>query len=447
MKYYAIDTNIILDDVMNVLRLADEGENVIVITETVLEEIDKFKSGNEEINYQAREFQRMLNESEVVKNLEFGAKNYGIELKFGPIKILIIKNLIEDEKKNDIKIIKTIARFNEITNLFRELIFVSNDILFRTFVYLLTDYKVQPLFKEEPKNVNFYQGFTTEQVLPNKEVLTNVEITKLVGNIPQELSTINITDGNGKPFFFIREDKHTWRKLDERSKINLFGIKPLNLQQHIYIEHLLNMKNEIVVVDAPAGSAKTLLALVSAMKLKQQGKIDKIVYIRKTIISGDKLDELGFLPGNLDEKLEGYIHPLRDNLELIVQLKNKKKKHWTKDEMEEAIKKLEEEFNIEYVYGGHLRGRNLKGFIIFDEAQNSTIADLKTLLSRLVDGSRIAILGSTRQIDNPYLNRYNNALTFMKNQCGTLDPIQIQGIALDRVYRGKIPEWVEITIP
>jgi PhoH-like ATPase len=181
------------------------------------------------------------------------------------------------------------------------------------------------------------------------------------------------------------------------------------------------------------------------MKLKEQGKIDKIIYIRKTIISGDVQDELGFLPGELDEKIAGYIFPLKDNIEIIVKAKNKKKKHWSNEEIAEEVKKIEESFNIEYLYAGHLRGRTLseRSIIIWDEAQNDTKTGLKTLLSRIPETSRVFILGSLNQIDNPYLNEHNNALTYMLNSCGTFDGVQIQGCSLNRVYRGRIVDWVE----
>jgi PhoH-like ATPase len=432
-KYFVVDTNIILNDAEDIFILSENGKNTIVLTETIIEELDKFKIGNDEINFQARKFNRILSEGKVLNKAPFTIDIRGT-------KLIICKNISKNEKP-DLKIIETAIDFLKD----KDFKFISNDILFRTFV-LLKGFEAEPFFNNNKDiRTNFYQEYITDEVLPNKEYINCELLNSMNIEVKKYFSSIKITDANGKPFYFIRVDENNFKRLNDKNKINLFGIKPKNNEQEIFIEHCLNMNNDIITISASAGSGKTLLALVSAMKLKDQGKIDKIIYIRKTIISGDVQDELGFLPGELDEKMAGYVYPLKDNLEIIIKSKNKKKKQWSNEEIMDEIKKIEEQYNIEYLYAGHLRGRTLseKTIVIWDEAQNDTKTGLKTLLSRIPETSRVIILGSLNQIDNPYLNKHNNALSYMLNSCGIFNDIIIQGCELNKVYRGRIANWIE----
>ena len=446
-KAYAIDTNVILQNSQSPFLLSDNGENLIIITETVLQELDKFKVGTEDINYQARDFNRSLADAEIVTKLR---NSVLIKKTKNNIEsyILLLNNLDNESQINDDKIINTIInaleRINEIFNIKKEnIIFISNDILFRTKV-ILKGMDAQPFFKEQfNNNIEFIKEYYIDELMLNKEFFQENELEKLgIKNIPKHITFLKIIENEtGKLYILIRE-LNGFRKIDLKASINYFGIKPRNLEQRLLME-MLTGDIDIGVVDSVAGTGKTLIALVSALELFKKGKIDSITYIRKTIISGDKQDELGFLPGNLQEKLIGYLFPLKDNIEMIIKLKNKKKKRWTQDEIDEAIKNFENQFNIKYEYLGHLRGRNLSGLIILDEAQNYTINDIVTILSRITEGSKVFILGSTKQIDNPYLNKYNNALTFLLNQCGLDDNVKVRGMKLEKVERGKIVDWIE----
>jgi len=447
-KIYAIDTNIILQNHLSPFKLSDNGENLIVLTETVLQELDKFKIGQEDINYQAREFNRKLSQTEVLEKNNHGIIIYNKE--FNTYIMILKSNFNKDEiENNDDKIISTLENNKEfLKNYSEKLITVSNDILFRTKA-LLKGFETEPYFEDHNEiNLSFFEEYIIEDIFPDKENYNIGELEKY--NIKPELnkSFIKIIDSTGKPYLLKRFDKNNFEKVNLKKNINFFGVAPRNLEQRMALE-LLTSDNDITVIEAIAGTGKTLLALAAALEIIKTGNFGKnaslnsITYIRKTIISGDKMDELGFLPGNLQEKLLGYIFPLKDNIEFIIKNKNKKKKKWTKDELEEAIENFENEFNIEYEYLGHLRGRNLSGIIILDEAQNYTIADITTILSRITEGSKVFILGSIKQIDNPYLNQYNNALTFLMNQCGTFDNVKIQGLRMSKVERGKIVEWIE----
>ena len=433
---YVLDTNIILSDVSILERIGEN--NLVIITETVLEEIDKFKNGNEDKNYQAREFARMLTEAEIIEK----TGSY-LLVEADGVKILLLENRSQDTV-NDNKIIETVKVFaSELDKFVNKIIFISNDINFRT-KCLLKGFETQPLYVYKDKEeINFTQTFENlNAVLPNKEYFKISELSDWITEISPYATLVKIIDNTRREFLFYREDETTLRKIGDKYP-STFGIKPKNLDQKIFFDAIENPTTDIIAVDAKAGSGKTLIALIAALDLVKKGLYDKITYIRRTIISGDNHDELGFLPGTLKKKLHGYLYPLRDNIEVLIKNKNKKKKKWSKDEIAVAIDNFENQFNINYEYEGHLRGRTIDGIIIIDEAQNDSIAGMKTMLSRVREGSKVIIIGSTRQIDHPYLNKYNNALTFMLKHCNVYNPVRIQGWKMDKIERGKIVEWVE----
>ena len=441
-KFFIIDTNIILDDVKNIEMLSENGKNLLIIPDTVIKELDKFKIGQETINYNAREFARFLSDAEIVS---YNDSLQAVYIKKNEIKIILVSSKFEGDFSPDQKIIEAGIEVIKKLNLDKNnVIFLSNDIYFRTLV-ILKGYKTESFLKNKDiKNIEYYRTFEYQDCFLNKEYFNKIELEKLLNTeLKPENIILEINEYTGKKFILLKENAGGYRKIDLKKNLNLYGIKPRNLEQRIMWEMLSNNKTDIFVFDAIAGTGKTLSALVNALNMFDKGIGNKITYIRKTIISGDKSDELGFLPGDLKDKLLGYIYPLKDNIELLVRLKNKKKKKWSKEELEKAIENFENQYNIEYDYLGHLRGRNLSGIILIDECQNFSIKDITTILSRITEGSKVIITGSTKQIDNPYLNKYNNALTFLMEKIGTIEPVQVQGMKLNKVERGNIVEWIE----
>ena len=209
---------------------------------------------------------------------------------------------------------------------------------------------------------------------------------------------------------------------------------------------MLDETNDIVISNSPAGSGKTCLALSAAMKLLDdyKGKYDKIVYIRKTVISDS--EELGFLPGTLDDKMAGYLGPLYSNLEYIANSKYKTSKaKLTKEEVDDKIKELITKYGIISMYEGHLRGTNIRNAVlIWDEIQNDSVSSAKTILTRLDDSSRVFAIGSTKQIDNKYVNKHNCALTFLLSKINQDNGgVKVAGMELTQIERSKIAEWAD----
>jgi len=192
-------------------------------------------------------------------------------------------------------------------------------------------------------------------------------------------------------------------------------------------------------------SGKTILALSAAMKLLDSNtKYDKIVYIRKTIISDS--EELGFLKGDLDEKMAGFLAPLFSNLSFIVDRKYKNKKtKFTQEEIDAKIEDLKNKYNIQFMYEGHLRGTNIRNaVVIWDETQNESLSSAKTILTRMSENCKVFAMGSIKQIDSKYVNAHNNALTYLINKIGQDNKqVNLTGYNLDKTVRSAIADWAD----
>lgn len=200
-------------------------------------------------------------------------------------------------------------------------------------------------------------------------------------------------------------------------------------------------------------SGKTLLALSGAMKMVRKKEYSKIVYIRNSIESVDKGEEVGFLSGN-DEKFQIYNHPLMDSIEYIVRSEMKKsinnKAHGKGSDITPAViqDKVEDtiaRYAIETMWNGELRGRTLSdAVVIIDEAQNMSNKTLQLVLTRIDSSCKVIVLGSNRQIDNFYINKHTNGLSTLLNSTQKkYDGINVFSIQLDKVLRGPITEWAE----
>ena len=446
---YVIDTNIILNDVENIFLLSQNGENLIVIPETVLDETDSFKSGFGEINFQAREFARLYDDSEILQIDRNAAKKLitisSRAFRNGEVAYI---NVISKKKydsdadsglaaniKNDRKIIE-IARDIQLEH--KNTMFVSLDTMAKVRA-LSIGVEIYNLKSNEYKLIQLFAELTMEH--PQKEY-KDFEIESM--DVPKTTQHLCITDPLGKPYYYYRTGAH-FILLDD-AELTRQEINPQNMGQKVLASQMLDEYYDVVVSDSPAGSGKTLIALSAAMKLldTHRDKYDKIVYIRKTVISDT--EELGFLKGNLDEKMAGYLAPLFSNLSFIVEKKYKNRKtKMTQEELEAKKEEMIAKYRIQSKYEGHLRGDNIRNaVIIWDEAQNNTVSSGKTILTRFSENCKVFILGSTKQIDSKYVNKYNNALTFLLNKIGKNNMrVHVTGYNLTKTVRSAIAEWAD----
>jgi len=182
------------------------------------------------------------------------------------------------------------------------------------------------------------------------------------------------------------------------------------------------------------------------MLLDEKGSnFEKILYIRKTIVSIDnKQEELGFLPGTLEEKMGGYLAPLFGAVEKLVRRKYKSADLKDKENLDSKIKEFISKYRIETAYEGFLRGTTIdNAVVILDEFQNESTVGTQLILSRMGQNTKVIAIGHTGQIDNSYVNEMNNGLTYLVNECEKTNDndVTIVGCRLLTVVRSKIAEF------
>lgn len=446
-KVYVLDTNIILSDASNMLTVGGNGTNLIVLPETVIDELDAKKSGFNEINYQAREFGRILSEAEVIQTeRQDDAIIMSLKVDNNFIDIISFKSYgldhVDKSVLNDRKIIKVAQFATEFYHIPDKTILLSNDIMCRTRAISL--------------NVN------TQGMTQNKASLNNEFVKVLDGLNSSEFGVMEYkkiteydpdwtpgtycyhmkaTDGNEKIVYIVNGHIHFIG--DEM--FNGLTVRPLNMGQKFAMAGMLDDRIDVCVIEALAGSGKTLLAMAAGMKMVRKGMYDKIIYIRNSVESVDKAEEVGFLPG-LEEKFKIYNYPLFDTLEFIAQKDMKKRdNNQSQESIDSKVEELVNKYNIETMWNGSIRGRTISNaYVIVDEVQNFAKSSLQTVLSRMDKDCKVICIGSNRQIDHPYINKYTNGLSVLIQAAKEdNDEVILFGTELNKVVRGKITEWAE----
>lgn len=444
-KIYVLDTNIILNDAQNIELLSQNSSNLIVIPETAFFELGGKKSGFDEINFQAREFSRMIDNAQridVNKEEDMTSVRYTIgDGKNVTIDIVYLNKYdvdfssIDPKDINDRKIVEVANRlFKENDNT----VFISNDMYAKNFAIILG-------IPAESQKFDIKQEVTLKWKieLDNAEDEYNVFDIETM-DVPHTVQGLEVLDSRGVSNFYYKTG-NSFRRIDE-NEIKRQEISPRNMGQKTLVSMMLDCYHDVIVVDAPAGSGKTLIALSAAMRLLDTHRdlYDKIVYIRKTVISDT--EELGYLPGSLEEKMSGYLAPLYSNLEYIVEKKySQKNDKLTEEDKEDKMEEIIKKYGITSMYEGHLRGGNIRrAIILLDEFQNNSVSSAKTILTRVAEDCKIFVMGSNRQIDSKYLNKHNNALTYIKNRIGQDNMnVNLTGFYLDKTVRSNIAEWAD----
>ena len=405
-KIFVLDTSVILHD-HNVLDCFEENDIAIPIT--VLEELDNFKRGNDTKNYEAREFIRILDRLSNAYTLQDWIPINGEDK--GKFKIILENDTNEADavkifgNKNDHHILNA-ALSLKITAKDSKVILVSKDINLRLKAKALNitaeDFETGKIDRDS----TLYTG---------KQLVENIEseyINKLYkqGNISDTNVIKDKLTANG--FYIMKNGKSSvlsyYNPLDdclERvEKQYVYGIKPRNAEQTFALHALLNPDIKLVTLQGVAGTGKTLLALASA--LEQHNLYQQIVLARPIVPLSNK--DIGYLPGNADEKINPYMQPLFDNLKFIKnQFGQNEKKYRKLEEMEDEGK-----LNISAL--AFIRGRSLSNVIfIVDEAQNLTPHEVKTIITRAGENTKIIFTGDVFQIDTPYLDEQSNGLSYL----------------------------------
>lgn len=401
-----LDTSVLLHDFDAIVNFK---EHYVAIPITVLEELDKFKIGNDTKNFSAREVIRFID-----KLSGSGSLQEWITLGKGLGKFKVVMDEqptgLNAEKvyamgKNDHKIINAALGLMELEQK-RTVILVTKDINLRIKAKALgvvaEDYETGKVNTAEIQGAGKYgvEGIDSEVI---REIFTR-------GSIEENgiLGERKVTNGyyilkNGKTSSLAFYNHHS-DQIERIEKEFVYGIKPKNAEQAFAFHALLNPDVKLVAMQGVAGTGKTLLALASA--LEQNKKFNQVILARPLVPLSNK--EIGFLPGDADDKIGPYMEPLWDNLKFI------KSQFGENEKKYKAILEMEQTKRIVITPLAFIRGRSLSNIMfIIDEAQNLTPHEVKTIITRAGENTKIVFTGDVHQIDTPYLDENSNGLAYL----------------------------------
>ena len=409
-KTFVLDTNVILHDFRSIYNFE---ENDLVVPIVVLEELDKFKKGNDTINLNAREFMRTLDS--LTEN--YTDMNKGIPLGEGRGQLFITSGksfskemqLSFSEPIPDHKIL-AVAVWEKATYPEKNVILVSQDINLRMKSRALgieaQDYKTGKVENAE----RLFQGVRLIEE-PTGEIVSKIyrdgSIDLAESGIQAELSPNEYfllgDEKTNAMCYFSKQDN----KICKVVKHRLSGIMPRNAEQSFVFDALMRPEITLVTITGKAGTGKTLLALAAA--LEQEKQFMQIFLSRPIVPLGNK--DLGYLPGNEKQKINPYMQPLFDNLNVIKTTLGLNSKN------SQNIDKMVKEEKLLVSPLAYIRGRSLNSsFFIVDEAQNLTPHEVKTIITRAGDGTKIVFTGDVEQIDSPFLDLRSNGLSYLADK-------------------------------
>ncbi|MDO1447246.1 PhoH family protein [Rhodocytophaga aerolata] len=405
-KIFVLDTSVILYD-HNAVKNFQEHDVAIPIT--VLEELDNFKKGNDTKNFEAREFIRFVDKVSGEHMLQEWIPLEG-EGK-GSFKVImnsrseVDAEKVFDEKKPDHRILNSALSLQE-EEPKKKVILVTKDINLRLKAKALNlpaeDYETGKI-----KNVSsLYTGKTILENIPSA-VITELydigycDVKKVMPKKPRK-----------NHFFILKSERNSvlacYNPIDDRiekvDKRPVYGVRPRNAEQTFAIHAILNPDIKLITIQGVAGTGKTLLALASALEQKKQFRQ---IFLARPIVPLSNKD-IGYLPGDIKSKLNPYMEPLWDNLKFIQN---------QFDEHEKDFKTINEMLTkdvLNIMPLAYIRGRSLSNIIfIVDEAQNLTPHEVKTIITRAGENTKIIFTGDIYQIDTPYLDTQSNGLSYL----------------------------------
>lgn len=404
MKTFVLDTNVLLH---NAGALESFGDNLVILPMDVIEELDHFKSRNDEVGRNARSVIRRIDALRTR-----GALGQGVPMDNGG-KLQILPSVsasgIKMDDRPDNKIIAMAYSLLKDGN--HNIIFVSKDINAR----LKADALGLPAMDFEENKVRFDELYTGYREIEVAAEIVNEfyesEVLKLPGHQFNPNEFVMLKDITDAKHSALCKASGTSSVAHLSSRFELaYSIKPRNKEQRMALELLLDPSVQLVTLVGAAGTGKTLLALSAGLQaITYNHQYDRLLVSRPIIPFGK---DLGYLPGDKDEKLSHWMQPIRDNLAYIIQCKNGKKK-----ESERVIQKEMERFRQEHLIEmealTYIRGRSIPyQYVIIDEAQNLTPHEIKTIISRAGEGTKVVLTGDPHQIDNPYLDASSNGLVY-----------------------------------
>lgn len=413
-KTFVLDTNVLLFDPTAFRRF---GKNTVFIPLIVIEEIDRFKKDQNENGRNARNFSRYIDDLRAQ-----GSLSDGVTLEGGGTLIISVdryvdsKNLPIDVTKNDNLILSSALSLKQSGE---DVLLVTKDINLRLKADIIgvpaEDYGQVDVTLEE-----LYSGQRIFEV--SGERLKEYESNRFLALDEDEQTGVFANE-----YFILQEFHNSRRRLLGRYhqgkkgivplislREGIWGIYPKNVEQQFALDALLNDEVKLVTLVGKAGTGKTLLAIAAGLeKSIAQGKYSRLLVSRPIQPMGR---DLGFLPGDVNEKLAPWMQPIFDNMDFLFTQNRTHSESSYEELINQGILHIEP---LTYI-----RGRSIPGqYLIVDEAQNLSPHEVKTIITRAGEGTKIVLTGDCQQIDSPYLDETNNGLAYVVDRLKTEDII------------------------
>lgn len=413
-KTFVLDTNVLLFDPTAFRKF---GKNTVFIPLIVIEEIDRFKKDQNENGRNARNFSRYIDDLRALGSLADGVVlENGGTLIISVDKYVDSKDLPIDLTKND-NLILSSALSLKLSG--EDVLLVTKDINLRLKADILgvpaDDYGQVDVTLEE-----LYSGQRVFEV--SGERLKEYEANRFLALDEDEQMGVFANE-----YFILQEFHNPRRRLLGRYhqgkkgiiplislREGIWGIYPKNIEQQFALDALLNDEINLVTLVGKAGTGKTLLAIAAGLeKSIAQGKYSRLLVSRPIQPMGR---DLGFLPGDVNEKLAPWMQPIFDNMDFLFNQNRKQAGTSYEDLINQGLLHIEP---LTYI-----RGRSIPGqYLIVDEAQNLSPHEVKTIVTRAGEGTKIVLTGDCQQIDSPYLDETNNGLAYVVDRLKTEDII------------------------
>ncbi len=410
-KFFVLDTNVLIHNPDALYSFAD---NTVVVPLVVVEELDHLKTFSDKKGMHARHVLR-----EIDHLIQHGALSKGAKLPNDGKLVVALGSETSTMPKmerflNDNKILQVAWDYQKAG---KPVFFISKDVNARIKAEAL-GIKSQDYEKQKVQYSTLYRGWH-ELVLPHEEVdifaaehklpLDNIELE------PNECAWVKCID-NPQTSLIGRYDPFQKCLIQIKGTQEAMGVHPMNLEQRFAFDILMDDSIKLVTLVGPAGTGKTLLALACGLQnvIGHEPRYEKLLVARPIIPLGK---DIGYLPGTKDQKLNYWMQPIFDNLNFILTREDgggkEKESGRSSRRRNEKVDYLLDAGIVEIEAITYIRGRSIPNqYIIIDEAQNLTPHEIKTIISRVGEGTKIVLTGDPEQIDNPYLDSNSNGLTY-----------------------------------